>query len=214
MLAAATMWLGGVHPARAEGAERPNPEGLALMHAARAGLPIWASLRTAKGQIVIELEPKKAPESTATFVGYATGGLAWKQKGALTNAPLYDGTVFHRVIPGYLIQGGDPTGTSTGGPGQTTADESQAPAQKALHFTRGTVGLAHIPDPRGNGSQFFILVADAPWLDGRYTQIGRVVAGMKVVDEIANAPRGPSDRPIDAVRLESVQVTEKPPARK
>jgi peptidyl-prolyl cis-trans isomerase A (cyclophilin A) len=214
VLAASCAWLFAVSPAHAQSADKPNPEGMALMNAAKAGKPLWATFTTTMGKLVIELDSKAAPESVATFVGYATGGLAWKKNRMLTNAPLYDGTVFHRVIPGFLIQGGDPTGTSTGGPGQVTADESQLPSQKALHFKRGSVGLAHIPDAHGNGSQFFIVVGDAPWLDGRYTQIGQVVSGLDVADKISNAPRGPSDRPLQPVTLESVRLSERPPARK
>jgi len=188
-----------------------NAQGLVLVEKARAGKPLWATLDTADGKIVIELETAAAPASTAAFVGYATGGLVW-QKGKLpSNAPLYDGTLFHRVIPGFAIQGGDPTGTGTGTGGPSTPDESEIPAQKALHFTKGTVGLSHVPDPKANGSQFFITIGDAPWLDGRFTQIGKVVAGQDVADAIGATPRGPNDRPLKDVILKSMHISDKAP---
>lgn len=189
---------------------------LALAAPVRAESPSkWATLETSRGQIVVELEPSSAPQSVEAFVGYATGTKPWTDaSGKLANRPLYDGTPFHRVIPGFVIQGGDPRGTGVGGPGQTTPDESQLPAQKALHFTRGVVGLSHLPDANANGSQFFILVGDAPWLDGRYTRIGHVVAGMDAADAIAHAPRGPSDRPLQPQVLKSLRIADRPPPGK
>ncbi|MBS2030206.1 MAG: peptidylprolyl isomerase [Deltaproteobacteria bacterium] len=189
----------------------PNAQGVALMDKARAGKPLWATLETSSGKIVLELQTAAAPQSTAAFVGYATGGLVWQKNKQPSNAPLYDGTIFHRVIPGFAIQAGDPTGTGTGGPGATTPDESASPAQKALHFTKGTVGLSHVPDVNANGSQFFITLGDAPWLDGRFTQIGKVVAGQDVADAIGATPRGPNDRPLQPVTLKSVRISDKAP---
>jgi peptidyl-prolyl cis-trans isomerase A (cyclophilin A) len=193
---------------------RVNPAGVAQMQLARAGKPLWATLQTSLGNIVVQLDSSAAPASVAAFVGFATGGAAWKEKGAMTTRPLYDGTIFHRVIPNFLVQAGDPTGTGTGGPGFTIADESQTAAQKALHFTRGTVGLAHVPDPNASGSQFFLLVGDAPWLDGRFTQIGHLVSGLEIADRISNAPRGPGDRPLEPIAIQSIRISDKPPAMK
>jgi peptidyl-prolyl cis-trans isomerase A (cyclophilin A) len=180
---------------------------------ARAQTPTkWATLETDQGTIVIELEPASAPQSVDAFVGYAAGTKPWTDaSGLIAKRPLYDSTVFHRVIPGFVIQGGDPRGTGVGGPGQTTPDEAQLPQQKALHFTRGVVGLAHVPDPNANGSQFFILVGDAPWLEGRYTRIGHVVEGMANADKLAKTPRGPGDRPLQSLNLKSVRITDRPP---
>lgn len=198
--------------ARAAPAPAPaQPDGAAMVEAARAGKPLWATIETTKGPIVVELSSSAAPQSVAAFVGYATGALGWKERGQLVQRPLYPGTIFHRVIPGFGIQGGDPSGTGNGGPGQTTPDDTKLPAQQALHFTKGSVGMPHLPDASGNGSQFFILTGDAPWLDGRYTQLGRVISGLAVAEAIASAPRGPQDRPLQPVSITSIRITDRPP---
>ena len=163
-----------------------------------------ATLKTSKGDIRVRLFPDTAPKTVDNFVGLATGQRVWRdpQTGAEQHRPLYDGTIFHRVIPDFMIQGGDPLGTGRGGPGYTFEDEVGGPHR----FDRpGYLAMANA-GPNTNGSQFFITHAPTPWLDGKHTIFGEVVDGMDVVDLIARAPRDAGDRPRDEVRLERVEV--------
>jgi len=168
---------------------------------AKAGKLLYAVLDTDLGSITVELDAHAAPQSVDAFVGAVTA----------TNPGTYDGLVFHRTIPGFLIQGGDPKGTGVGPPAFTVPEETQLAEQKALHFTLGSVGLAKAPPPGGSGSQFFILVGDAPWLDGLYVRIGQVITGLDVANRIAAAPRGPLDRPLAPVVLRHVRILDRPP---
>jgi peptidyl-prolyl cis-trans isomerase B (cyclophilin B) len=147
-----------------------------------------ATLRTNHGDIALELYPEDAPKTVDNFVKLARDGF-------------YDGIIFHRVIPDFMIQGGDPTGTGSGGPGYQFEDEfNDNPVE------RGALAMANA-GPNTNGSQFFIVTADAcPWLDGKHTVFGRVTEGMDVVDAISNVATGPGDRPRDEVRIESIQL--------
>jgi peptidyl-prolyl cis-trans isomerase B (cyclophilin B) len=147
-----------------------------------------ATLHTNHGAITLELFPEDAPKTVDNFVTLAEKGF-------------YDGVVFHRVIPDFMIQGGDPTGTGSGGPGYEFEDEFNQ--QKIV---RSALAMANA-GPNTNGSQFFIVTADAcPWLDGKHTVFGRVTEGMDVVDRISQLPRDRSDRPNDDVTIERVEI--------
>ncbi len=147
-----------------------------------------ATMTTNHGTIELELYDEDAPKTVENFKKLAGDGF-------------YDGVVFHRVIPDFMIQGGDPTGTGSGGPGYQFEDE-----QNAHHVDRGALAMANA-GPNTNGSQFFIVTADAcPWLDGKHTVFGRVTSGMDVADAISQVATGPGDRPRDDVRIESVTL--------
>jgi len=147
-----------------------------------------ATIETSHGTIEIELFTDDAPETVANFTKLASDGF-------------YDGLVFHRVIPDFMIQGGCPQGTGSGGPGYTFDDE---PNDHSI--VRGTLAMANA-GPNTNGSQFFIVTAAAtPWLDGKHTAFGQVTSGMHVVDAIQSVDRDVRDRPTDDVRMETVSI--------
>ena len=165
-----------------------------------------ATLHTSQGDIVIELFPNHAPQTVANFVELATGKREWidPRTGEKTNANLYDGTVFHRVIAGFMIQGGDPLGTGTGGPGYRFGDEFHP----ELVFDRPYLLAMANAGPGTNGSQFFITVKDTSWLNRKHTIFGEVkdAASQKVVDAIANTKTGNMDRPVQAITINSVTI--------
>jgi peptidyl-prolyl cis-trans isomerase B (cyclophilin B) len=149
-----------------------------------------ATLSTNAGAISVELFDDDAPTTVANFKKLAADGF-------------YDGVIFHRVIPDFMIQGGDPTGTGSGGPGYTFEDESNE-----HKVERGALAMANA-GPNTNGSQFFIVTADAaPWLDGKHTVFGRVIAGMEVVDAISEVDRDARDRPRQDVTIERVELAD------
>ena len=149
-----------------------------------------ATLHTNHGAIELELFDGEAPKTVENFRTLAGDGF-------------YDGVVFHRVIPDFMIQGGDPTGTGSGGPGYQFEDEFNAHP-----VARGALAMAN-SGPNTNGSQFFIVTAEAcPWLDGAHTVFGRVTGGMDVVDAIERTPTDHGDRPLDEVRIESISVAD------
>ena len=149
-----------------------------------------AKLQTNHGTIELELFTDDAPKTVENFVKLSRDGF-------------YDGVTFHRVIPDFMIQGGDPTGTGSGGPGYQFEDEVND-----RRVERGALAMANA-GPNTNGSQFFIVTADAcPWLDGKHTVFGRVTSGMDVVDSISQLDRDGRDRPRDDVKIESVAVVE------
>jgi peptidyl-prolyl cis-trans isomerase B (cyclophilin B) len=149
-----------------------------------------ATLQTNQGTIELELYGDDAPKTVENFVKLSRDGF-------------YDGVIFHRVIPDFMIQGGDPTGTGSGGPGYQFEDEFNA-----HKVERGALAMANA-GPNTNGSQFFIVTADAcPWLDGKHTVFGKVTSGMEVVDAISQLPTDARDRPHDDVRIETVSVVE------
>ncbi len=144
--------------------------------------------------IKVELYPKIAPNTVNNFV-------------SLVNKGFYDGTIFHRVIPGFMIQGGDPDGTGMGGPGYGIEGEfAKNGFQNDLKHTRGVISMARSGNPNSAGSQFFIMVADAPHLDGSYAAFGKVVEGMDAVDEIVGVPTGAQDRPKTPPVMKKVTV--------
>jgi peptidyl-prolyl cis-trans isomerase B (cyclophilin B) len=146
------------------------------------------------GIIEIELYPEHAPKTVANFEKLVKDGF-------------YDGLIFHRVIRGFMIQGGDPQGTGMGGAKEKIVGEFRANGHNnTLKHTRGVISMARAFDPNSASSQFFIMHADAPHLDGQYAAFGKVVSGMETVDEIAAIPVGPSDRPRIAMRMKKVYI--------
>ena len=149
-----------------------------------------ATLHTTEGAIELELYPDDAPKTVENFEQLARDGF-------------YDGVVFHRVIPDFMIQGGDPTGTGMGGPGYEFEDEFNQ-----HRVVRGALAMANA-GPNTNGSQFFIVTAEeTPWLDGKHTVFGRVTAGMDVVDRISEADRDESDRPRTPISIDRVELAD------
>lgn len=145
-------------------------------------------------RIVVELDPQAAPNTVNNFVHLVRQGF-------------YDGLGFHRVIPGFMIQGGCPSGTGTGGPGHQIVGEFSANGYpNPLKHTRGVLSMARSQDPDSAGSQFFIMVADASYLDGNYAAFGRCIEGMDEVDRIVGAPAGPQDRPREPRVMKKVTV--------
>jgi peptidyl-prolyl cis-trans isomerase A (cyclophilin A) len=166
-----------------------------------------ATFVTNKGTFTVTLMPDHAPKTVENFVGLATGGLPWTdpRDGAQRTDPLYPGTTFHRVIDGFMIQGGDPTGTGTGGPGYTFEDE--CPADGPTFNQTGRLAMANA-GPGTNGCQFFLTVAETPWLNGRHTIFGQVTEGYDVVESINRMPTSGADKPVDDVVIERIDITE------
>jgi cyclophilin family peptidyl-prolyl cis-trans isomerase len=161
-----------------------------------------ATIETTEGDIECRLFEQQTPVTVANFVGLARGMKRWvnpETNRVVEDTPLYDGTPFHRVIPGFMIQGGDPTGSGTGGPGYTIPDEIR---DTLSHDTRGTLSMA-TRGPNTGGSQFFITETSAPHLDGRHTIFGRC-RNIGVVQAIARKPAGPDNRPEHPARIEDV----------
>ena len=154
----------------------------------------FAQFDTTMGRFKVKLFADKAPNTVENFVSLA--------EGTKTGKPFYDGTIFHRVIPDFMIQGGDPEGTGRGGPGYKFADEFH-PTLK--HSKPGFLSMANA-GPNTNGSQFFITVAATPWLDNRHSIFGEVVEGYDVVEKISVTPRNAQDRPKTEVRVNSVKI--------
>jgi peptidyl-prolyl cis-trans isomerase A (cyclophilin A) len=169
---------------------------------------LTATLRTSQGQVVIRLLPDHAPKTVRNFVELAEGGRQWTdpRTGRATTDKLYDGTIFHRVIPNFMIQGGDPLGSGVGGPGYKFADE----IHPDLRFDRPYLLAMANAGPGTNGSQFFITVAPTPWLNGKHTIFGEVIQGQDVVDAISHVKTGSQDRPVEDVTIESITVQRGP----
>jgi peptidyl-prolyl cis-trans isomerase A (cyclophilin A) len=168
---------------------------------------MFAVFDTTKGTFKIKLFADKAPKTVENFVGLAEGTKEWTDPntGKKVKKPLYDGLIFHRVIDGFMIQGGDPLGNGTGGPGYRFADEFD-PSLK--HDKPGILSMANA-GPNTNGSQFFITVRATPHLDNRHTVFGEVVDGMNVVYDIAKVKTGAMDRPVEPVVIKSVKIERK-----
>jgi peptidyl-prolyl cis-trans isomerase A (cyclophilin A) len=181
---------------------------IAIAMGGRPKMPdkLYAVFETNKGTITCILYPKDAPKTVENFVSLAKGTKEWTdpKTGEKVKTPLYDGTVIHRVIPDFMIQGGDPLGNGTGGPGYQFEDEFV----DDLKFDQvGRLAMAN-SGPNTNGSQFFITVAMTPWLSGRHTIFGQVVEGQEIVNAIANAQRGAMDRPVEPIILNKVIIKE------
>jgi peptidyl-prolyl cis-trans isomerase A (cyclophilin A) len=166
----------------------------------------YAVFDTTLGEITCELSPDKAPVTVQNFVGLANGTKEFVDPKTKERAkkPFYNGLTFHRVIPEFMIQGGCPLGSGSGGPGYKFQDEFS----KDLTFDRpGRLAMANA-GPGTNGSQFFITVAPTDWLNNRHTIFGQVVKGLDVVDKIVNAPKGSQDRPKTPVVMNAVKIVE------
>jgi peptidyl-prolyl cis-trans isomerase A (cyclophilin A) len=165
---------------------------------------LTATLRTNQGTVQVRLFPDQAPKTVQNFVELAEGSREWTDPRTRqpTAGRLYDGTVFHRVIPRFMVQGGDPLGTGTGGPGYKFADE----IHPDLTFNRPYLLAMANAGPGTNGSQFFITVVPTPHLNGKHTIFGEVVDGREVVDRISQTQTDRNDRPVQDVVLESVSI--------
>lgn len=168
------------------------------------GKGLYARMKTNRGEIILKLEEEKTPETVKNFVGLATGTKEYvdPRNGQKSTEPFFDGTVFHRVIKNFMIQGGDRLGQGTGGPGYRFKDEFH-PSLK--HEGPGVLSMANA-GPGTNGSQFFITLVPTPWLDGKHSVFGKVVKGMEVVTAIGNTATGQMDRPKEEVRIEQLQI--------
>jgi peptidyl-prolyl cis-trans isomerase A (cyclophilin A) len=169
---------------------------------------ILAHFTTSEGNFTARLFDTEAPNTVANFVGLAEGSKEWTdpRSGRKTKEPYYNGTIFHRVIDQFMIQGGDPLGQGTGGPGYNFADEF---SPKLRHATAGMLSMAN-RGPNTNGGQFFITLAATPWLDNKHTVFGQIVEGMDVVTKIGSTPTSkPGDRPVKPITIQSVAIEKK-----
>ena len=183
---------------------------MGMSDAVRAGKDLYAHFDTSEGKVVVKLFAKDAPKTVENFVGLASGEKTWTHPGTQekkSGTPLYDGTLFHRCIGDFMIQGGDPLGRGTGGPGYQFEDEFQS----GRRFDRpGLLAMAN-SGRNTNGSQFFITVVPTPWLNDKHTIFGEVVSGMEVVKRVANeVPKGAGDRPRKDVTIRTLTISENP----
>ncbi len=165
---------------------------------------LYAVMETTQGTMTLQLFEKESPKTVANFVSLAEGTKEWSdpKTGKPSKKPLYDGLIFHRVIPGFMIQGGDPLGSGMGGPGYQFEDEFAS----GLKFDQpGRLAMAN-SGPNTNGSQFFITDGLTPWLNNRHTIFGQVIEGMEIVSKIANVVRGPNDKPKTNVVIKKVKI--------
>ena len=164
-----------------------------------------AHFTTSEGDFTVRLFDQEAPNTVGNFVGLAEGTKEWTdpKTRAKVKRPFFDGLVFHRIIDGFMIQGGDPLGTGTGGPGYTFSDEFN---QKLRHAKAGILSMANA-GPNSNGSQFFITLAATPWLDNKHSVFGEVIEGMEVISRIGKAPTSkPGDRPLTPITIQRVTI--------
>jgi len=168
---------------------------------------VYARFSTTEGPFTVRLFHDKAPKTVDNFVGLAEGTREWTDPRTRkkTNARYYDGVIFHRVIDGFMIQGGDPLGQGIGGPGYTFADEFHPSLR---HDRAGILSMANA-GPNTNGGQFFITLGPTPHLDDRHSVFGEVVEGMDVVRRIGSTATGAADRPVKDIRIESVTIERK-----
>jgi len=166
---------------------------------------VYATFDTSEGTIVVRLFEAEAPITVMNFIELAEGSREWTHPHtrAKSKTPLYNGTIFHRVIPDFMVQGGDPAGTGMGGPGYQFQDETKGSPHK---FDKpGKLAMAN-SGPGTNGSQFFITVAATPWLTGNHTIFGEVIEGQDIADKITKLPRNRQDKPNNDVVLKSVTI--------
>ena len=191
-VAAGGAWAAAKAPAKAGGGSAKRSPGL------------YAIMTTSMGTIVLKLYEKEAPKTVANFVGLAQGTKAWAdpKTGQKVKKPFYNGLTFHRVIPGFMIQGGDPLGNGQGGPGYEFADEINPSLR---HDRPGRLSMANA-GPNTNGSQFFITLGPTPHLDNRHAVFGEVVEGMDIVKKIGAVPTGGQDRPVTPVTIKKVMI--------
>lgn len=170
----------------------------------KEGKQMFALFETSVGNFKVQLYADKSPKTVENFVGLAEGTKEWTdaKTGSKVKKPLYNGTIFHRVIPDFMIQGGDPMGNGTGGPGYTFEDEFQSGLK---HTKKGLLSMAN-RGPNTNGSQFFVTVAVTPWLDNRHTVFGEVVEGYDIVEKISLAKTLPGDKPMEDIVLKKVTI--------
>ena len=173
------------------------------------GTDLWATMKTSEGDIVLKLFSKDAPKTVANFVGLATGEKEWTGADGAKKVgkPLYDGVIFHRVIPDFMIQGGDPTGTGRGDPGYRFEDEFQS-GRKFDHV--GLLAMANA-GPGTNGCQFFITTSTPQGLNNKHTIFGEVLSGYETVLKIGNVPRNGADRPNKDVKIIKIVISDKAP---
>ena len=173
------------------------------------GADLYATIHTSMGDVELKLFSKDAPKTVKNFVGLATGEREWKNPttGELKKGvPLYNGVIFHRVIPGFMIQGGDPLGVGRGGPGYTFEDEFQS----GRTFDKvGILAMAN-SGPATNGSQFFITTSMPQHLNGRHTIFGEVVKGYEVVEAISKVQTGPGNKPLQPITINSITLSDNP----
>jgi len=166
---------------------------------------VLAHFTTSEGPFTARLFDAETPNTVANFIGLADGSKEWTdpRNGRKVKQPYYNGTIFHRVIEGFMIQGGDPLGQGTGGPGYTFADEFHP---KLRHDKAGILSMAN-RGPNTNGGQFFITLAETPWLDNKHSVFGEITAGIDVVKKIGSTATGkPGDRPLRPITIESVTI--------
>jgi peptidyl-prolyl cis-trans isomerase A (cyclophilin A) len=169
---------------------------------------LYAHFTTSEGNFTVRLFDAETPNTVANFAGLADGSKEWTdpRSGRKVKQPYFDGTIFHRVIEGFMIQGGDPLGQGTGGPGYTFADEFHP---QLRHSKAGILSMAN-RGPNTNGGQFFITLAATPWLDNKHSVFGEVVEGMEVVEKIGGTPTSkPGDRPVKPITVQHVTIEKK-----
>ena len=166
---------------------------------------VYAKFTTTEGNFTIRLFEAEAPKTVANFIGLAEGTKEWTdpRTGQKVKKPYYNGVIFHRVIAGFMIQGGDPLGQGIGGPGYNIEDEF---TPKLKHDKPGILSMANTGRPNTNGGQFFITLAPTPWLDGKHTIFGEVVEGMDIVNKIGTTKTLPGDRPAKDIVVQTVVI--------
>ena len=168
----------------------------------------YAHFTTSEGNFTVRLFDAETPNTVANFTGLAEGSKEWidPRTARKVQAPYYNGTIFHRVIDGFMIQGGDPLGQGIGGPGYKFADEFHPSLR---HTKAGILSMAN-SGPNSNGGQFFITLAATPWLDNKHSVFGEVVEGMDVVTKIGSSPTSkPGDRPLKPITIQTVTIEKK-----